>query len=161
MAGRTPVLNPEDMTTGLSRRSLLTAYGADLVLTEDSKGMHEAVSTAERMLAEHPDYFTPQQFSNPANPAAHRETTARELVRQFPRIDAFVAGVGTGGTITGVAPVLREAMPGVRIYAVEPEASPVLSHGEPGYHAIQGIGAGFVPAVLDEDAYDEVITVND
>jgi cysteine synthase A len=148
-------------TMSEERRSLLMAYGATLVLTEDSKGMHEAVRTAERLLAEHPDYFMPQQFSNPANPDAHRRTTAQELLRQFPRIDAFVAGVGTGGTITGVAPVLREAMAGVRIYAVEPESSPVLSHGEPGYHAIQGIGAGFVPEVLDERAYDEVITVSD
>ena len=148
-------------TMSVERRSLLAAYGAELVLTEDSKGMHEAVHTAERMLAEHPDYFMPQQFRNPANPAAHRRTTAQELLQQFPRVDAFVAGVGTGGTITGVAPVLREARPGVRIYAVEPEASPVLSHGEPGFHAIQGIGAGFVPEVLDEGAYDEVIRVSD
>jgi len=150
---------PDTMST--ERRSLLTAYGATLVLTEDSQGMHEAVRTAEEMLKEHPDYFMPQQFSNPANPEAHRQTTAQELLRQFPRIDAFVAGVGTGGTITGVGPVLREAMPGVRIYAVEPASSAVLSHGAPGYHTIQGIGAGFVPDVLDENAYDEVITVSD
>jgi cysteine synthase len=148
-------------TMSVERRSLLMAYGATLVLTEDSKGMHEAVRTAEAMLSEHPDYFMPQQFSNPANPDAHRRTTAQELLRQFPRIDAFVAGVGTGGTITGVAPVLRDAMPGVRIYAVEPESSPVLSHGEAGYHAIQGIGAGFVPEVLDQSAYDEVLAVSD
>lgn len=148
-------------TMSVERRSLLMAYGAELVLTEDSKGMHEAVRAAERLLAEHPDYFMPQQFRNPANPDAHRRTTAQELLRQFERIDAFVAGVGTGGTITGVAPVLREAMPEIRIYAVEPAASPVLSRGEPGFHAIQGIGAGFVPEVLDETAYDEIIAVSD
>jgi cysteine synthase A len=148
-------------TMSVERRSLLTAYGAELVLTEDSKGMHEAVRAAEQLLAQHPDYFMPQQFSNPANPEAHRQTTAQELLEQFPRIDAFVAGVGTGGTITGVGGVLREAMPGVRIYAVEPAASPVLSNGEPGYHSIQGIGAGFIPDVLDQSVYDEVITVSD
>ncbi|MFN8640816.1 MAG: cysteine synthase A [Candidatus Binatia bacterium] len=150
---------PETMSA--ERRSLLAAYGATVVVTQDSKGMHEAVRTAEQLLAEHPDYFMPQQFSNPANPEAHRRTTAPELLRQFPRIDAFVAGVGTGGTITGVGGVLREARPGVRIYAVEPAASPVLSGGEPGFHDIQGIGAGFVPDVLDASAYDEVLTVSD
>lgn len=150
---------PDTMST--ERRSLLMAYGAELVLTPDSKGMHAAVRKAEELLDEHPDWFMPQQFSNPANPAVHRETTARELLRQFDRIDAFVAGVGTGGTITGVGQVLREAMPGVAIVAVEPAASPVLSHGEPGYHKIQGIGAGFVPDILDQTVYDEIITVTD
>lgn len=154
------VLTMPDTMSG-ERRSLLAAYGAELVLTEDSKGMHEAVRAAEQLLADHPNYFMPQQFSNPANPEAHRRTTAQELLVQFPRIDAFVAGVGTGGTITGVGSVLREAMPGVRIYAVEPASSPVLSHGDPGYHGIQGIGAGFVPDVLDQRVYDEVITVSD
>jgi cysteine synthase A len=150
---------PDTMST--ERRSLLMAYGAELVLTPDSKGMHAAVRKAEELLDEHPDWFMPQQFSNPANPAVHRETTARELLRQFDRIDAFVAGVGTGGTITGVGQVLRDAMPGITIVAVEPAASPVLSRGEPGYHKIQGIGAGFVPDVLDQDVYDEVIAVTD
>jgi cysteine synthase A len=150
---------PDTMST--ERRSLLMAYGAELVLTPDSKGMHAAVRKAEELLDEHPDWFMPQQFSNPANPAVHRETTARELLRQFDRIDAFVAGVGTGGTITGVGQVLREAMPGVAIVAVEPAASPVLSRGEPGYHKIQGIGAGFVPDILDQTVYDEIITVTD
>jgi cysteine synthase A len=150
---------PDTMSS--ERRSLLTAYGATLVLTPDSKGMHEAVRKAEELVAEHPEYFMPQQFSNPANPEAHRRTTARELLQQFERIDAFVAGVGTGGTITGVGEVLRAEMPGVRIVAVEPAASPVLSRGEPGYHKIQGIGAGFVPDILDEDVYDEIITVTD
>jgi len=148
-------------TMSVERRSLLTAYGATLVLTPDSKGMHDAVRTAEAMRNEHADYFMPQQFSNPANPEAHRETTARELLQQFERIDAFVAGVGTGGTITGVGSVLREAMPGIAIYAVEPAASAVLSRGEPGFHQIQGIGAGFVPDVLDERVYDAVIPVSD
>jgi cysteine synthase A len=148
-------------TMSVERRSLLMAYGAELVLTPDSKGMHAAIRKAEELLAEHPDYFMPQQFSNPANPAAHRQTTARELLEQFERIDAFVAGVGTGGTITGVGQVLRERMPGIVIAAVEPTSSPVLSHGEPGYHNIQGIGAGFVPDILDQDVYDEIITVSD
>jgi cysteine synthase A len=103
----------------------------------------------------------PQQFSNPANPEAHRQTTARELLEQFDRIDAFVAGVGTGGTITGVGGVLRERMPGVRIVAVEPASSPVLADGEPGFHKIQGIGAGFVPDILDTGVYDEIIAVSD
>jgi cysteine synthase A len=148
-------------TMSVERRSLLMAYGAELVLTPDSKGMHAAVRKAEELVDEHPDYFMPQQFNNPANPAVHRETTARELLQQFERIDAFVAGVGTGGTITGVGQVLREKMKGVRIIAVEPAASPVLSRGEPGFHAIQGIGAGFVPDILDQSVYDEIITVSD
>lgn len=143
------------------RRSLLTAYGADVVSTADSKGMHAAVQRAAELVAEYPNAFMPRQFSNPANPQAHRDTTAQELLRQFPRIDAFVAGVGTGGTITGVGQVLREHMPGVRIYAVEPAASPVLSGGEPGLHGLQGIGAGFVPDNLDTSIYDGVIQVED
>jgi cysteine synthase A len=148
-------------TMSEERRSLLTAYGAELVLTPDTKGMHGAIRKAEQLLDEHPDWFMPQQFSNPANPKAHRETTARELLAQFERIDAFVAGVGTGGTITGVGEVLRQEMPEARLYAVEPAASPVLSGGEPGYHKIQGIGAGFVPDILHADVYDEVIAVSD
>jgi cysteine synthase A len=148
-------------TMSEERRSLLKAYGAILMLTPDSKGMHAAVQRAEELLAEHPEYFMPQQFSNPANPAAHRETTAQELLEQFERIDAFVAGVGTGGTITGVGEVLRARMPGVKIYAVEPAASPVLSDGEPGFHRIQGIGAGFIPDNLNLDVIDDVITVTD
>lgn len=150
---------PESMSE--ERRRLLVAYGADLVLTPDSKGMHAAVDKAEELLAENPDYFMPQQFSNPDNPQAHRETTALELLEQFDHIDAFVAGVGTGGTITGVSDVLREHMPGVAIYAVEPSSSAVLSGEEPGYHQIQGIGAGFVPDVLNTDSYDEIIKVAD
>ncbi len=148
-------------TMSEERRSLLIAYGAELILTPDSKGMHAAVRKAEELLHEHPDYFMPQQFSNPANPEAHRRTTAQELLQQFERIDAFVAGVGTGGTITGVGEVLRERMPGVKVYAVEPAASPVLSGGEPGFHKIQGIGAGFIPENLNPTVYHEVITVSD
>jgi cysteine synthase A len=148
-------------TMSEERRSLLTAYGATLVLTPDTKGMHGAIRKAEELLAEHPDYFMPQQFSNPANPEIHRQTTAQELLRQFERIDAFVAGVGTGGTITGVGQVLRKERPGVKIYAVEPASSPVLSGGEPGFHKIQGIGAGFVPENLDGSVYDEVLEVSD
>jgi len=148
-------------TMSEERRSLLTAFGAQLILTPDTKGMHGAIHKAEELLGEHPDYFMPQQFSNPANRDAHRRTTGRELVRQFEHIDAFVAGVGTGGTITGVGQLLREQMQGVKIYAVEPAASAVLSGGEPGFHKIQGIGAGFVPANLDMAVYDEVIRVDD
>jgi cysteine synthase A len=143
------------------RRSLLMAYGAELILTPDTKGMHGAIHKAEELLMDHPEYFMPQQFNNPANPETHRRTTAVELLRQFDRIDAFVAGVGTGGTITGVGQVLREKMPGVRLYAVEPDASPVLSGGEPDFHGIQGIGAGFVPEILDTEIYDEVIRISD
>ena len=148
-------------TMSEERRSLLSAYGAHLVLTPDTKGMHGAIRKAEELLLEHPNYFMPQQFSNPANPEAHRRTTAQEILRQFERIDAFVAGVGTGGTITGVGQVLRESMPRVKIYAVEPISSAVLSGGEPGFHEIQGIGAGFVPEILDSGAYDDVIRVSD
>ena len=148
-------------TMSEERRSLLNAYGARLILTPDTKGMGGAIRKAEELLLEHPDYFMPQQFNNPANPEVHRRTTAVELLKQFKRIDAFVAGVGTGGTITGVGEVLKDKMKGIRVYAVEPAASPVISGGEPGYHKIQGIGAGFIPAVLNTQIYDEVITVSD
>jgi cysteine synthase A len=148
-------------TMSEERRSLLTAYGARLILTPDTKGMGGAIRKAEELLLEHSDYYMPQQFNNPANPEIHRRTTAMELLKQFKTIDAFVAGVGTGGTITGVGEVLRDKMKGIRVYAVEPQASPVLSGGEPGYHKIQGIGAGFIPAVLNTQIYDEVIAVSD
>jgi cysteine synthase A len=148
-------------TMSEERRSLLAAYGAQLVLTPDTRGMHGAIRKAEEIVAEHPDYFMPQQFSNPANPEVHRRTTAVELMEQFDRIDAFVAGVGTGGTITGVGEVLKARMPGVLVIAVEPAASPVLSGGEPGFHKIQGWGAGFVPEILNTRIYDEVIAVTD
>ena len=148
-------------TMSEERRSLLSAYGAHLILTPDTKGMGGAIHKAEELQQEHSDYFMPQQFNNPANPDAHRTTTAIELLQQFKRIDAFVAGVGTGGTITGVGEVLKDKMKGVRICAVEPAASPVISGGEPGYHKIQGIGAGFIPAVLNREILDEIIAVSD
>jgi len=148
-------------TMSEERRSLLVAYGARLVLTPDTKGMHGAVRRAEELLAEHPEWYMPQQFTNAANPEAHRRTTAQEILAQFAQIDAFVAGVGTGGTITGVGEVLRAERPHARIYAVEPSASPVLSGGEAGYHDIQGIGAGFVPEILNTEVYDEVLPVTD
>ena len=148
-------------TMSKERRRLLQAYGVELVLTPDSKGMHEAIRRAEEILEEHPEYFMPGQFSNPANPEAHRLTTAREILEQCPEIHAFVAGVGTGGTITGVGSVLKRERTGVEVIAVEPAGSPVLSGGEPGYHSIEGIGAGFVPDVVDEDVIDRVLTVKD
>jgi cysteine synthase A len=148
-------------TMSEERRSLLAAYGARIILTPDTKGMGGAIRKAEELLLEHTDYFMPQQFNNPANPEVHRRTTAQELLKQMERIDAFVAGVGTGGTITGVGEVLKDKMKGVRIYAVEPAASPVISGGEPGFHKIQGIGAGFIPAVLNRQVIDEIIAVTD
>ena len=148
-------------TMSEERRSLLSAYGAHLILTPDTKGMGGAIHKAEELLQEHSEYFMPQQFNNPANPDMHRKTTAIELLKQFKRIDAFVAGVGTGGTITGVGEVLKDKMKNVRVCAVEPAASPVISGGEPGYHKIQGIGAGFIPAVLNRAILDEVIPVSD
>jgi cysteine synthase A len=148
-------------TMSEERRSLLVAYGARLVLTPDTKGMHGAIRRAEELLAENPDWYMPQQFTNPANPETHRRTTAPEILAQLPQVDAFVAGVGTGGTITGVGEVLRAARPQLRIAAVEPAASPVLAGGEPGFHEIQGIGAGFVPEILNTKIYDEVIAVSD
>ncbi|MFP6625698.1 MAG: cysteine synthase A [Deltaproteobacteria bacterium] len=148
-------------TMSQERRSLLRAYGAELILTPDTRGMHGAIKKAEEILEEHPDYFMPQQFSNPANPEAHRRTTALEILEQCPQIDALVAGVGTGGTVTGVGSVLRQARPETEIIAVEPASSAVLSGGEPGYHTIQGIGAGFIPDVFDDDIVDRVLAVSD
>ena len=148
-------------TMSEERRSLLAAYGARLILTPDTKGMGGAIHKAEELLQEHSDYFMPQQFNNPANPEMHRKTTAVELLKQFKRIDAFVAGIGTGNTITGVGEVLKDRIKNVRVCAVEPAASPVISGGEPGYHKIQGIGAGFIPAVLNRQVLDEIITVSD
>jgi cysteine synthase A len=149
-------------TMSEERRSLLVAYGAKLVLTPDTRGMHGAIAKAEELVKENPRYFMPQQFSNPANPEMHYRTTGPELVEQVPRIDAFVAGVGTGGTITGTGRYLHEHCANkVTVVAVEPKNSPVLSGGEAGFHKIQGIGAGFVPKNLDTKAYDEIITVSD
>jgi cysteine synthase A len=149
-------------TMSEERRSLLVAYGAKLVLTPDTRGMHGAIAKAEELVRENPSYFMPQQFSNPANPEVHYRTTGPELVEQLERIDAFVAGVGTGGTISGAGRYLHEHCRNkVHVVAVEPKNSPVLSGGEPGFHKIQGIGAGFVPKNLDTRSYDEIIAVSD
>jgi len=149
---------PETMS--LERRNLLKAYGAQLVLTPGPEGMKGAIKKAEELAKEN-GYLLLQQFENLANPEIHRRTTGKEIVEQFgdEQLDAFVAGIGTGGTITGTGQVLKEKYPNIKIYAVEPADSPVLSGGQPGPHKIQGIGAGFVPKVLDTDVYDEVITV--
>ena len=146
---------PETMS--LERRKLLQAYGAQLVLTEGAAGMKGAIARALELQAENPGAFIPQQFENPANPAIHAATTAREILTDTDGlVDVFVSGVGTGGSVTGVGRVLKEQIPGVKIVAVEPDASPVLSGGQPGPHKIQGIGAGFVPRVLDMRVVDEV-----
>ncbi|MFJ7640602.1 cysteine synthase A [Peribacillus sp. NPDC097264] len=150
---------PETMS--LERRNLLRAYGADLVLTPGPEGMKGAIAKATELSKEH-GYFIPQQFENKANPEVHRNTTGPEIIEAFGEdgLDAFIAGIGTGGTITGAGEVLREKYPDIKIYAVEPADSPVLSGGNPGPHKIQGIGAGFVPSILNTDLYDEVIQVN-
>jgi cysteine synthase A len=151
---------PDDMST--ERRKLLQRYGAQLVLTPAIEGMTGAVFAAEELVAKNKDYFMPQQFNNPANPEVHRRTTVQEILRDTEgKLDAFVAGVGTGGTITGVGEVLKQTLPGVTIVAVEPTRSPVLAGGKPGLHAIQGIGASFVPSVLNREVYDELIAVRD
>jgi len=149
-------------TMSQERRTLLAAYGAELVLTPGNQGMQGAVERAAELVREHPGYFMPQQFKNPANPAIHASTTGPEIIAQVPGpIHAFVAGVGTGGTVTGVGKSLREEYPRILIVAVEPAGSPVLSGGRPGAHRIQGIGAGFVPDTLDMCVVDEIITVTD
>lgn len=147
-------------TMSIERRTLLAAYGAKLVLTPGSEGMRGAVAKAEEIVGNNPGWFMPQQFKNPDNPEIHRKTTAREILSALgPNIDAFVAGVGTGGTITGVGEVLRARNKAIKIIAVEPADSAVLSGKSPGPHKIQGIGAGFVPAVLNTQVYDEIIQV--
>jgi cysteine synthase A len=149
---------PDTMST--ERRSLLKAYGAELVLTPGPEGMKGAVSKAEEMAAEISNSFVPQQFNNPANPDVHRRTTAEEIWRDTGgQVDILVCGVGTGGTITGAGEVIKERKPSVHAVAVEPKSSPVLSGGDPGPHRIQGIGAGFVPEILNTHIYDEVIQV--
>jgi len=149
---------PETMS--LERRMLLRAYGAELILTPGAEGMPGAIAAAENLAKTDPRYFIPQQFENPANPAIHRATTAEEVWQDTDgRVDIFVSGIGTGGTITGVGEVIKERKPSARFVAVEPAASPVLSGGAKGPHQIQGIGAGFVPPVLDLEVVDEIITV--
>ncbi len=150
---------PESMS--IERRNYLKAYGAELILTDAAKGMKGAIAKAEEIVAENPGYFLPQQFNNPANPAKHYETTAKEIIADFGNsLDAFVSGVGTAGTLSGVGKRLREESPNTRIVAVEPADSPVLSGGEPGKHIIQGIGAGFVPGNFDKQYADEIIKVS-
>jgi len=147
-------------TMSIERRNLLKAYGAELVLTPGSKGMKGAIEKAEELAAATRNSFVPQQFNNPANPAVHRATTAEEVWADTDgRVDIFVAGVGTGGTLTGVGEVLKARNPAIKIIAVEPFDSPVLSGGQPGPHKIQGIGAGFVPGVLNPEVYDEIFKV--
>ena len=149
---------PETMS--VERRQLMQAYGAELVLTEGSKGMKGAIAKAEELANEIPDSFIPGQFVNPANPAVHRATTGPEIWADTDgKVDIFVAGVGTGGTVTGVGEYLKSQNPAVKVVAVEPAGSPVLSKGTPGAHKIQGIGAGFVPQVLNTGVYDEIIAV--
>ncbi|PLR80235.1 cysteine synthase A [Bacillus canaveralius] len=154
---KTVIVMPETMS--MERRNLLRAYGAELVLTPGPEGMGGAIRQAEE-LSKEKGYFMPQQFKNEANPEVHKRTTGKEIVEQMgDQLDAFISGIGTGGTITGAGQVLREQYPDVKIYAVEPTDSPVLSGGKPGPHKIQGIGAGFVPDILDTEIYDQVIQV--
>lgn len=153
---RAVLVMPETMS--MERRNLLRAYGAELILTPGPEGMGGAIKKAEE-LAKSEGYFMPQQFKNLANPEIHRVTTGREIVEQMDQLDAFVAGIGTGGTITGAGEVIKEKFPNVKIIAIEPKDSPVLSEGRKGPHKIQGIGAGFVPDILNTDIYDEVRTV--
>lgn len=151
---------PETMS--VERRSLLKALGAEIVLTDGKLGMKGAIQKAEELAAQMPDAFIPQQFDNPANPAIHRKTTAQEIWRDTDgEVDIFVSAVGTGGTLTGVSEVLKEKKPSLRVIAVEPAGSPVLSGGNPGLHKIQGIGAGFVPFVLNTKMVDEIMLVKD
>lgn len=147
---------PETMS--LERRNLLRAYGAELVLTPGPEGMKGAITKAEELVKEY-GFFLPQQFKNEANPEVHRRTTGKEIVEQMDQLDAFLSGIGTGGTISGVGSALREKFPEVKIYAIEPKDSPVLSGGKPGPHKLQGLGAGFIPDTLNTEIYDEIIQV--
>ena len=153
------IVMPETMS--VERRNLLKAYGAKIVLTDGSKGMKGAIAKAEELAKETPNSFIPEQFANPANPAAHEATTGPEIYNDLDgKVDAFIAGVGTGGTLSGVGHYLKKQDKGIHVVAVEPETSPVLSKGQAGPHKIQGIGAGFVPETLDTKVYDEVIAVS-
>jgi len=158
---RAILVMPETMS--LERRNLLRAYGAELVLTPGSEGMNGSVKKAEEIVKENADYFLPQQFKNQANVKIHRETTGPEIVEAINsydgKIDAFVSGIGTGGTISGAGEVLKQNFPNIKVYAVEPAASPLLSGGGPGPHKIQGIGANFIPEILNREVYDAVLTV--
>ncbi|MCG8501492.1 MAG: cysteine synthase A [Firmicutes bacterium] len=151
---------PDTMSS--ERRNLLKAYGAELILTPGAEGMKGAIGRAEELVKENSHYFMPQQFNNPANPAIHRQTTAAEIWEQTEgKIDAYVAGVGTGGTLTGVGEILKAKNPSVKVIAVEPKASPVISGGLAGPHKIQGIGAGFIPKILNTGIIDEIIKISD
>ncbi len=158
---RAILVMPETMS--LERRNLLRAYGAELVLTPGSEGMNGAVKKAEEIVRENPSYFLPQQFKNQANVKIHRETTGPEIVEAINsldgKLDAFVAGIGTGGTISGAGEVLKQNFPNIQVVAVEPAASPLLSGGGPGPHKIQGIGANFIPEILNREVYDRVVTI--
>ncbi|REK69256.1 cysteine synthase A [Paenibacillus paeoniae] len=158
---RAILVMPETMS--IERRNLLRAYGAELVLTPGSEGMNGAVRKAEELAQENPSYFIPQQFKNQANVKIHRETTGPEIVEAINsldgKLDAFIAGIGTGGTISGAGEVLKQNFSDIKIYAVEPSASPILSGGNPGPHKIQGIGANFIPDILNREIYDGIITV--
>lgn len=152
------VVMPDTMS--IERRALIKAYGAELILTDGAKGTKGAIEEAERLVSENKNYFIPQQFNNPANPKKHYDTTAEEILADFKSLDAFVAGVGTSGTLTGVGKKLKENFSNVQIIAVEPEDSPVLSGGQSGKHVIQGIGAGFIPKNYDTALVDEIIKIS-
>ncbi len=153
------VVMPESMS--VERRKLVTAYGAELVLTPREKGMGGAIAKAQELAEGNPNYWIPQQFQNPSNPAIHEKTTAQEILRSFPDgVDYLVTGVGTGGHISGIAKVLKQHFPKLKVFAVEPELSPVLSGGQPGSHSIQGIGAGFIPDTYNKEVVDGIIKVS-